>query len=171
MQLQQPLNSFSGKSTRGCPDLRNKMPPTCRVPPFQIQPPSARGMLMSLLPQVLTALGPPQPPRIKMVSLSITIWRVQRRVSGWEGFLARPPRADRGRFSLYRRCWVLCPGMRSGAGIGLVLPGPGQSGMQGSSHSLSQTSSSHQGEQSPFPKHQGPNIFPLQRRAGAGSGV
>lgn len=169
MQLQQPLNSFSGKSTRGCPDLRNKMPPTCRVPPFQIQPPSARGMLMSLLPQVLTALGPPQPPRIKMVSLSITIWRVQRRVSGWEGFLARPPRADRGRFSLYRRCWVLCPGMRSGAGIGLVLPGPGQSGMQGSSHS--QTSSSHQGEQSPFPKHQGPNIFPLQRRAGAGSGV
>lgn len=88
--------------------MRNKMPPTCRVPPSPIQPPGARGMVMSLLPQVLTALGPPQPPRIKMVSLSITIWGGQKRVSAREGFLARPPRADRGRFSLHRRCWGLC---------------------------------------------------------------
>lgn len=55
---------------------------------------------MSLLPQVLTALGPPQPPRIKMVSLSITIWRGQRRVSAWEGFLAR----SKGRQRQVLRC-------------------------------------------------------------------
>lgn len=42
-----------------------------------------------------------------------------------------------------------------------VLPGLGQSRTQGSSRSLSQTSSSHRGEQLPFPKHQGPHT-PLQ---------
>lgn len=39
-----------------------------------------------------------------MVSLSITIWRGQSRVSAREGFSARPPRAERGRNSSQWDC-------------------------------------------------------------------
>lgn len=87
-----------------------------------------------------------------MVSLSITIWRGQGRVSAWEGFLTRPPRADRGRFSAaHALLGSVCPGMEP------VLLGLGQSRMQGSSHSLSQTSSSHQRDLPKAPGTQHPS--------------
>lgn len=55
-------------------------------------------------------------------------------------------------------------------GLELVLPGLGQSRVQGSSHSWSQTSSCHQGEQSPFPKHPTPPCKGGEGGRGAGEG-
>lgn len=94
-------------------------------------------------PRILTALGPPQPPRIKMVSLSITIWRGQRTAfqTGRDAkrslaLSARPPSAGRTRLQLLGRtdaAKFCLPRDEEWSWDGEpVLPGPRQSAMRGS---------------------------------------